>query len=504
MAQNPEKEMMTPPAEGGMGAPDGPKMGGPLEGADTQMRPGTTGKLWSMYPDVAQACTQHAISWEQHVTLGQYIEEMGNREAAVARALKEGIINDKEAVVVLFMFNDQPQLDHAVANQMEDDYLAKVGYTPAVGGYPIVSTNVYTFYGVDGKIMEPKKGEPFYGQDAHYQILPASYTDNGDGTITDNNTGLMWEQESYRGDEGMKWTWEQAMTGIDAFNAEKLGGHDDWRVPTLKELYSIVQFSGIFDRGQVIRPYFDADYFVSMDLINPGDRAIDTQTVTSTIYDGKTLGNTVTMFGYNFRDAFTKGYPSTKTFTLYHVRGNKHYGQNMFKDNGDGTISDLATGLMWSKGDSGTFKAGDIADGTMNWEDALAWSENLELGGHSDWRLPSAKELQSILDYHRSPDSTDSAAIDPLFEATPIKNAALIKDWAYYWSNTPFGDKQTIYVSFGRGMGMMGGYPMDVHGSGCQRADLRDGDRADYPLHGGPQGDEIRTFNMVRAVRVIK
>ena len=82
-------------------------------------------------------------------------------------------------------------------------------------------------------------------------------------------------------------------------------------------------------------------------------------------------------------------------------------------------------------------------------------------------------------------------------------NAAGMKDWAYYWSNTPFGDMQTIYLSFGRGMGLMGDYPMDVHGAGCQRADFRDGDRAEFPYHRGPQGDEMRTFNMVRAVRSI-
>jgi len=49
----------------------------------------------------------------------------------------------------------------------------------------------------------------------------------------------------------------------------------------------------------------------------------------------------------------------------------------------------------------------------------------------------------------------------------------------------------------------MGDYPMDVHGAGCQRGDRRDADRAEVPRHGGPQGDEGRVFNMVRAVRTI-
>jgi len=58
----------------------------------------------------------------------------------------------------------------------------------------------------------------------------------------------------------------------------------------------------------------------------------------------------------------------------------------------------------------------------MNWQEALAYAEGLTLPSHNDWRLPSAKELQSIVDYTRSPDTTESAAIDPLFKATQIKN----------------------------------------------------------------------------------
>ncbi|MDF7801105.1 DUF1566 domain-containing protein [Pontiellaceae bacterium B1224] len=462
---------------------------------------GSTGKLGSVYSDVAQALTQHGITWEQQLELGGLIESLGDREAAVDRALEKGVITAEQAEIVKFMFNDAPQLSLEAANAMEDILVDSVGYTPAVGCYPIVSTGVEKFYGVDREIAAPKEGEAFYGQDAQYQPTPTDYTDNGDGTITDNVTGLMWEKAP---SQGKKVTWEQAINGLDAFNAEKLGGYNDWRIPTIKELYSLVQFDGIFEHGQVIKPYFDDDYFVAMDLINPGDRDIDTQTITSTIYDSQTLGGTITMFGYNFRDGFTKGYPSTKTFTLYHVRGNKHYRQNLSKDNGDGTITDQATGLMWMTGDSGWFKVGDAANGTLNWEDALALCENLTFAGHTDWRLPSAKELQSIVDYNRSPDTTDSAAIDPIFHSSEIMNAAGMKDWPYYWSSTPFGDEQSIYVSFGRGMGMLGGYPMDVHGAGSQRGDFRDGERSNFPYHRGPQGDEMRTFNMVRAVRTIQ
>ena len=68
---------------------------------------------------------------------------------------------------------------------------------------------------------------------------------------------------------------------------------------------------------------------------------------------------------------------------------------------------DKATGLMWAKADSGK---------TMNWRKALKWAEDLDYAGYTDWRLPNAKELQSIVDYTRCPDVTDSAAIDPIFK----------------------------------------------------------------------------------------
>ena len=96
-------------------------------------------------------------------------------------------------------------------------------------------------------------------------------------------------------------------------------------------------------------------------------------------------------------------------------------------DNGDGTITDRATGLTWMKADNGK---------TMSWEQALRYAESLNLAGHDDWRLPNVKELQSLVDYTRSPGTTGSAAIDPLFDATPITNEAGQPDFAFYWSGS--------------------------------------------------------------------
>jgi len=390
------------------------------------------------------------------------------------------------------------------ANEIEAKLLSAVGYTSKVDGYPIVDTNVTTFYSNSGTISAPSIGQSFYGQDANYSTNQCSYTDNGDGTITDNVIGLMWQQ-----DPGDKMTWGEAVENLDTFH---LAGYDDWRLPTIKELYSIVQFSGQTSMtGTDGQPYLDTNYFVFSygDTLN-GERAIDSQMASSTIYDSSTMGGNSTMFGFNFADGRIKGYPTTKEFYIYYVRGNTSYGQNQFIDNGDGTITDLATGLMWMTYDSAYYNAGEAGDGTMDWEESLEWCESLEFAGYDDWKLPDAKELQSIVDYTRSPDTTNSAAIDEMFYASQIINVFGAVDYGYYWTSTTHLDgrnygSNAVYIAFGRGNGSMNGNSMDVHGAGCQRSDPKSGDSRDYPLINdhAPQGDEQRVFNIVRAVRKI-
>ena len=146
--------------------------------------------------------------------------------------------------------------------------------------------------------------------------------------------------------------------------------------------------------------------------------------------------------GFNFADGRIKCYPiaGNKAGRQYVrcVRG-ASYEKNDFWDNGDGTITDRATRLMWTNSDSGK---------TMNWEEALSYAEDLEKAGYDDWRLPNVKELQSILDYSRAPDarsaSARGAAIDPILDLT--------EEESWFWTSTThiengFG----YYVCFGQG-----------------------------------------------------
>ena len=102
--------------------------------------------------------------------------------------------------------------------------------------YAIVDTDqLYCYDDVSG-ISCPGAGDAFYGQDAQYSGAAPRYRDNGDGTVSDLVTGLMWQ-----GDPGEKMTYDQAVAGVSSFN---LAGYTDWRLPTIKELYSLIQFSG--------------------------------------------------------------------------------------------------------------------------------------------------------------------------------------------------------------------------------------------------------------------
>ncbi|MCK4959317.1 MAG: DUF1566 domain-containing protein, partial [Planctomycetes bacterium] len=288
-------------------------------------------------------------------------------------------------------------------------------------GYTIVDTGQVRCYSDNAEIEFPRSGGGFFGQDAQYAGNEPAYKDNGDGTVTDLNTGLMWQS-----DPGEKITFNQATVGAARC---RVGGYKDWRLPSIKELYSLILFSGtdpdpMSTNSARQKPFIDRKYF-KFQYGDPsrGERIIDSQFATSTKYVSTTMGGSETMFGVNFADGRIKGYGiksprggGDKGFYVLYVRGNTGYGKNDFKDSGDGTVTDKATGLMWMKVDSGKLKAGKNKDGKLNWQEALAWAEGLEYAGHSDWRLPSIKELQSIVDYTRSPDTTNSAAIDPVFQ----------------------------------------------------------------------------------------
>ncbi len=356
----------------------------------------------------------------------------------------------------------------------------------------------------------------FSGQDAQYTGNQPSYTNNGDGTVTDNVTGLIWQKSpDTNGDGNITATDKLAYSKSAAYCEDlSLAGYDDWQLPTIKQLYSLMNFTGVDPSGYEstdtsgLIPFIDTNYFdFAYGDTSANERIIDSQYASTNYYVGN--GNQY-IFGVNFADGRIKGYGLSlhgqdKTLFVSCIRANDTYGVNAFVDNSDETITDNATSLMWSKNDSGS----DAPNG-LTWEEALAYVETKNAAnylGYSDWRLPDIKELQGILDYSRSPDTTNSAAIDALFNTTAITNEAGQTDYSSYWSGTTHANwtdtagSAGAYVNFGRAMGYMDSVWQDVHGAGAQRSDPKSGDPADYPEGNGPQGDAIRIYNAVRLVR---
>ncbi len=375
--------------------------------------------------------------------------------------------------------------------------------------YKIVGTGQTKYYNNIGEISAPALGQPYYGQAAFHPGNVPSYTDNGDGTITDNVTGLMWVQA-----RGSLISWTDAVAGA---STNRTAGYSDWRMPTIKESYSLIQFSGVNGPDNTALagyiPYLDISYFNftygPTGSSTTGERVIDCQDWSANKYVSTVMGSQTAIFGVNFADGRIKGYNellaasgAKNTKYVRYVRGNTSYGKNNYKDNGDNTITDQATSLMWSKDDS---KVG------LDWPGALAWVQAQNAAnylGHNDWRMPDSKELESIVDYTRSPATTGTPAIDvTFFNSTSMTNEAGQTDYPYIWTSSVLLDggpnPSGIYISFGRAMGYMSVYGgwVDVHGAGTQKSDLMVGDPANFPTGRGPQGDAIRIYNYVRLVR---
>ncbi len=348
--------------------------------------------------------------------------------------------------------------------------------------YPVVDTGQTACYDDNGdEISCPESGDAFAGQDAQHEGFQFSYTDNGNGAITDNVTGLMWQQTP--GNRGLS-----RQEAVDYCESLELAGFDDWRIPTLKELFSISDFS----KGW---PYLNTDYF---DLA--GTSVSKDEQYWADSYVGMTVeGGSEAAFGVNHGTGHIKAYPAKVSGPMGNyvraVRGNT-YGVNEFVDNGDGTITDNATGLMWQQADSGS---------GMDWEDALAYAESATLAGYNDWRLPNIKELQSIVDYTHSPSASEAANLGPAidtdyFQITELPSGTTntTTDYGYFWSSTSAyfgGDSPEYYyawyVAFGTAVDGNGD---DFHGAGAVRFDTK---AEDGPLGEGGE----RYYNYVRLVR---
>ena len=232
-----------------------------------------------------------------------------------------------------------------------------------------------------------------FGEDSDYTYSAISYSDNGDGTVTDGNTGLIWQQQ----DDGTERNWNVANSYC---NALSLGGQSDWRLPTDKELMSIAHFG---TNTSIYSTFF-----------------LNTQ---SSYYWTLTTWVNNTTFVWNVDNGYVDINSKTGSNYVRCVRGNQL--SSSFTNNCDGTVTDNKTRFVWQREDDGSKR---------DWESAITYCESLSLGSNSDWRLPNIKELQSI---------TDAGQSSPAINSTAFPNTQS----AYYWSSTTYLTDTTIVWS---------------------------------------------------------
>ena len=265
-----------------------------------------------------------------------------------------------------------------------------------------------------------------FGEDSNYLINPPSFTklDTGGNDlpdsasswimVRDNVTGLIWEVKTSDGsvhDKSNQYTWydsNPATNGgdagtmgdgtdtedfINALNADSFGGYSDWRLPTVKELGSIAYLRN-YD------PAIDIAYFpntVSADYWSSSPNVLGTGNAWGIYY----------YYGY--------GSDNSKSGAYYvrAVRGTQSEASGHWVINGDDTVTDTSTGLMWQQG----------GKSQMDWEGAISYCEGLSLANYKDWRLPNSKELRSI---------ADLSVYDPAIDTAIFPDAAS----SNYWSAT--------------------------------------------------------------------
>ncbi|MCB1191129.1 MAG: DUF1566 domain-containing protein [Leptospiraceae bacterium] len=255
------------------------------------------------------------------------------------------------------------------------------------------------------------------GDDGSYQKnISKSYTDNGDGTIKDNYTGLIWQKcsKGQSGNDCATGTVEAPdyATADGYCNSLTLAGKT-WRLPTQNELLMLVDSSKSSIPFVITVPTINETFFPA------------------TAPSGYRSSDSLSLFpNAGWQVYFRTGYEfvasKTDPLAVRCVSGSQHSIQHTYTDNGNGTVTDLTTALVWQKclnGLSGnSCETGTIT--TLNWNDAISYCNNLSLGGKTNWRLPNLNELLSIKEH--------SKASVPLLNTTVFPASPS----GYFWTST--------------------------------------------------------------------
>ena len=252
-------------------------------------------------------------------------------------------------------------------------------------------------------LMREAPLEPYAPLAAESPSASAYFDNPMGGHVTDKATGLVWQKSD---DDDLK-TWSEAREYCQNLELPS-GGWTDWRLPSVEELISIVDY-GAHDPA-INSVFWGTEQLPYWSATTMADDSGGAQIVGF-------INGTVS---WDYRSA------------EYYVRCVRRLSarDNIFKNNNNGTVSDLSTGLMWQRENDNII---------IPWDDANSYCQELSLGGKHDWRLPNVKELQSI---------ADGRIKNPV-----IDTEVFIHNGIFFWSATTRADNSQYawFVRFDNG-----------------------------------------------------
>lgn len=294
------------------------------------------------------------------------------------------------------------------------------GWAKGGAAAPLPRTGQKLCYDVKGAVISCagtgqdgafRAGEPF--------PVPR-FNDNGDGTVTDRLTELVWLKNANLFGEV---TWSQALTNARDLASGSCGLSDksqagDWRLPNVNELQSLLDLSNAsgaaISAGHPFAGLQAANYWSSTSVaafpalawyvaLAIGPPVFDLKFNLMRMWPVRGKSTRVAQTGqklcYDPQDPAAKVSDGAGTGQDGELQAGVVWPDPRFTDNGNGTVTDHLTGLIWLK-DGNPF-------GTRTWEQALRDCNTLASGKYGltdgskegDWRLPNINELRSLEDY---------------------------------------------------------------------------------------------------------
>jgi hypothetical protein len=270
------------------------------------------------------------------------------------------------------------------------------------------------------------------------------FTDNANGTVTDNRTGLMWLKNANPFGKPLPWLdaqkkASQLASGKGALADQSKPG--DWRLPTINELLTLLDYrflpslpdtegTGVWTEGNPFNNVItNAPYWSDTPIFLP-------------IPAPPPPGSWISWFAY-----FGGGNVATDLQPYPHyawpVKGELKQPNPRYTDNGNGTVTDNSTNLIWLK-NANPF-------GQLTWAQATSAAANLEDGMHGltdgskprDWRLPTIGEIESLFDpAYNNPAIANASGTDQWKPGDAFGNPDDPSSWVQltnlYWSSSEY------------------------------------------------------------------